>query len=40
MSFGVFFCMFAAITVVPSLIVIIEKDKPEFKHRTDKHKSL
>jgi len=40
MSFGVFFCMFAAITVVPSLIVIIEKDKPGFKHRTDKHKSL
>ncbi|MFA5259271.1 MAG: efflux RND transporter permease subunit [Candidatus Pacearchaeota archaeon] len=27
MSLGVFFCMFAAITVVPSLIVIIEKDK-------------
>lgn len=29
MSFGVFFCMFASITVVPSLIVIIDKDKPK-----------
>lgn len=40
MSLGVLFCMFAAITVVPSLILIVEKDKLEFKHRTNKYKYL
>ncbi|MFA7708370.1 MAG: efflux RND transporter permease subunit [Candidatus Pacearchaeota archaeon] len=29
MSLGVIFCMFAAITVVPSLVILVERDKPK-----------